>query len=154
MKGSRNKEGNPKNDEFYTPAFIFNALGLEYDVDVCAPCGGVPWIPAGEHYCIKDDGLAQEWHGLVWCNPPYSNPTPWMDKFMAHGNGLALVPTSKARWFKRVWQEADGLLMLESAFKFERLDGQRSDIFMPTMLISMGLEATTALKQSELGRMR
>lgn len=154
MRGSRNKEGNPKNDEFYTPAFIFEALGLRFDMDVCAPAGGVPWIPAKHHYSIAFDGLAQDWQGLVWCNPPYSNPTPWMDKFMANANGVALVPTSKARWFKRLWQEADGLLMLESAFKFERIDGQRSDIFMPTVLISMGSEATNALKASGLGRVR
>ena len=154
MKGSRNKEGNPKNDEFYTPAFIFDALGLKYDVDVCAPTDGVPWIPAAKHYSIADDGLAQEWQGLVWCNPPYSNPTPWVDKFMANTNGVALVPTSKARWFKRLWQEADGILMLDSAFKFERIDGQRSDIFMPTVLISMGEQATNALKSSGLGSLR
>jgi len=154
MLGSRNKEGNPKNDEFYTPAFIFEALGLEYDVDVCAPFDGVPWIPAAKHYSIADDGLIQDWQGLVWCNPPYSKPTPWVDKFIFNANGVALVPTSKARWFKRLWQEADGILMLDSAFKFERLDGQRADIFMPTVLVSMGDKATNALKASGLGKVR
>ena len=154
MRGSRNKEGNPKNDEFYTPEFIFNALGLKYDVDVCAPAGGVPWIPANEHYSIATDGLTQDWLGMVWMNPPYSKPTPWVDKFIEHNYGVALVPTSKARWFKRLWQEADGILMLDSAFKFERTDSQRSDIFMPTVLISMGNKATNALKTSGLGRVR
>jgi len=154
MLGSRNKEGNPKNDEFYTPEFIFNALGLTYDIDVCAPAGGVPWIPAHNHYSIVIDGLTQDWVGMVWMNPPYSKPTPWVDKFIEHGNGIALVPTSKARWFKRLWQEADGVLMLDSAFKFERIDGLRSDIFMPTVLVSMSDEATNALKASRLGRVR
>ena len=154
MKGSRNKVGNPKNDEFYTPAFIFEALGLAFDLDVCAPAGGVPWIPAKHHYSIVFDGLAQEWQGLVWCNPPYSKPTPWMDKFMANANGVALVPTSNGRWFKRLWREADGILMFETALKFERLDGQRSDIFMPTVLVSMGEQSTNALKASGLGRVR
>ena len=154
MKGSRNKEGNPKNDEFYTPEFIFNALGLRYDVDVCAPAGGVPWIPANNHYSIAIDGLTQDWLGMVWMNPPYSKPTPWVDKFIAHNHGVALVPTSKARWFKRLWQEADGIVMLDNAFKFERIDGQRSDIFMPTVLVSMGKQATNALKASKLGRVR
>jgi hypothetical protein len=152
--GSRNKEGHPKNDEFYTPKFIFDALGLSFTTDVCAPVDGVPWIPADKHYSLETDGLAQDWHGLIWCNPPYSNATPWMDKFMAHGNGIALVPTSKAKWFKRLWQEADSILMLESAFKFERIDGQRSDIFMPTVLVSMGEISTRALKLSGLGRAR
>lgn len=154
MLGSRNKAGNPKNDEFYTPSFIFNALDVDFDLDVCAPVAGVPWIPAKKHYSIIDDGLSSDWHGFIWCNPPYSNPTPWVDKFIAHNNGLALVPTSKAKWFKNLWQLADGLLMLESNFKFERLDGQRADIFMPTVLVAKGETAVQALAQSGLGRLR
>ena len=154
MKGSRNREGNPKNDEFYTPTFIFNALALEFDIDVCSPAGGVPWIPATNHYSLAINGLTQDWHGLVWCNPPYSNPTPWMNKFIDHGHGLALIPVSVGKWFGRIWKEADGICKIEQKFKFERVDGQRADIFMPTVLVSMGKQATDALKASKLGRVR
>lgn len=32
-------------------------------------------------YTIDDDGLAQSWSGeKVWCNPPYSNIEPWLEK--------------------------------------------------------------------------
>lgn len=31
------------------------------------------WVGAGE------DGLACVWHGNVWCNPPYSDPGPWVN---------------------------------------------------------------------------
>ncbi len=154
MRGSRNKEGNPKNDEFYTPEFIFNALELKYDVDVCAPAGGVPWIPAAKHYSIADDGLVQDWQGLVWCNPPYSNPTPWMQKFINHSNGVALIPVSVGKWFNEVWTNVDAICKIEQKFKFKRVDGQRADIFMPTVLVSMGDKATNALKASGLGRVR
>ena len=47
-------------DDYYTPKWIFDAIGLEFDLDVSAPPGGSPWIPAKNHFTIIDDGLAQE----------------------------------------------------------------------------------------------
>lgn len=39
MSFSRDHELNAK-DEHYTPAFIFEKLGLQFEIDVCAPRGG------------------------------------------------------------------------------------------------------------------
>lgn len=153
MIGSRQKSGNPKNDEFYTPAFIFKALGLTFDLDVAAPEIETN-VPASQKYTLNIDGLSQEWFGLVWMNPPFSKTEPWADRFLAHGNGVALLPTSKAKWFGRIWAQGDGVLLLPPRFKFDRLDGLRSDIYMPTVLVSMGSLATKALRRSGLGRMR
>jgi len=151
--GSRTKSGNPKNDEFYTPKYIFDRIGIPFDLDVAAPRGGAN-VPADRFYTIEDDGLSQVWQGLVWMNPPFSNATPWVNKFMDHAYGIALLPTSKAKWFKNVWENADAILMVESNFKFDRPDSQRSDIFMPTVLVAMGNKPVAALKASGLGRVR
>ena len=151
--GSRTKTGNPKNDEFYTPKYIFDRIGILFDLDVAAPIGGAN-VPADRYYTAEDDGLAQEWAGLVWMNPPFSAPTLWVDKFLSHANGIALLPTSKAKWFKKVWEQADAILMVESNFKFDRPDDQRADIFMPTVLVGMGAKARQALHSSGLGRVR
>lgn len=32
------------------------------------------------YYSIEDDGLNLGWFGRVWCNPPYSNIRPWIEK--------------------------------------------------------------------------
>lgn len=32
------------------------------------------------YFTEDDDGLAQRWDGRIWCNPPYSNIRPWVDK--------------------------------------------------------------------------
>lgn len=151
--GSRTKAGNPKNDEFYTPKYIFDRIGIPFDLDVAAPIGGTH-VPADRYYTQQDDGLAQEWAGLIWMNPPFSAPTLWVDKFITHANGIALLPTSKAKWFKRIWEEADCILMVASNFKFDRPDDQRSDIFMPTVLVGMGVKSCDALRASGLGRVR
>ena len=93
-------------DDYYTPPHIFETLGLAFDLDVCAPPQGIPWIPAKRYLTQEDDALVADWNGRVWMNPPFSNPTPFVEKFIRHGNGVALVPTSNGRWMGRLW-EAD-----------------------------------------------
>lgn len=78
-------------DDWFTPPWLFEVMGVEFDLDVAAPPGGVPWVPATRYYTQEDDGLAQPWHGFVWCNPPYSDPASWARKWASHGNGLILL---------------------------------------------------------------
>lgn len=87
-------------DDWYTPPYIFETLGMEFDLDPAAPPGGVPWIPAKRHYSEADDGLSQPWFGYVWLNPPYSSPGPWVARLAEHGSGLALIPADTAsKWW-------------------------------------------------------
>lgn len=89
--------------EWYTPPGIFAALGLEFELDVAAPPGGLSWIPARRFYCAADDGLLQPWDGHVWMNPPYGRGIElWMRKMAAHGDGVALVPANtETQWWQR-----------------------------------------------------
>ena len=59
-------------NDHYTPKWVFDLLGVQFDIDVASPPGGVPWIPCDRYFTQVDDGLTQDWHGLIWCNPPYS----------------------------------------------------------------------------------
>ena len=78
--------------DWWTPKWIFDLMDAKFALDPCAPKGGVPWIPAAKHYTVDDDGLAQPWNGMVWCNPPYGKYTgKWMQKMHLHANGVALV---------------------------------------------------------------
>ncbi len=78
--------------EWYTPPGIFEALGLKFDLDPCAPACGLPWIPAARFYSLPDDGLVKPWEGRVWVNPPYGpHAAKWMRRLAAHGDGIALV---------------------------------------------------------------
>ena len=141
-------------DDYYTPPTIFTSLGLSYDMDVSAPPNGVPWIPAKRFLSVIDDGLATPWEGRVWCNPPYSDVTPWANKFIAHGNGIALVQVSKARWFDTLWVKGDGFLILPSNLKFMTPSGETKGIFMPCVLVGMGEENVEAMRRSNLGHVR
>lgn len=78
-------------DAWYTPPWVFEGLGVEFDLDVAAPAEQLPWIPARQSYTAADDGLALPWGGLVWCNPPYSDPGPWCRKWATHPEGFLLI---------------------------------------------------------------
>jgi hypothetical protein len=111
-------------------------------------------VPTHRSYTIDDDGLASDWDGLVWMNPPYSYPTPWVDKFIKHGNGVALIPFSRSRWFTDLWDKADAIMALPSNFKFVTLEGKHASVFMPVALASMGEVGTSALKRLQTNRVR
>jgi hypothetical protein len=78
-------------DAWYTPRWIFDGLGIQFDLDVAAPADAVSWIPADRHYSVADDGLTQPWHGTVWCNPPYSAPRLWCYRWAEHDSGCILL---------------------------------------------------------------
>ncbi len=140
-------------DDQYTPSWLFDAMGLHFDLDVCAPKGGIPWVPASKSYSIEDDALIQPWSGMVWMNPPYSKPSPWVDKFIAHANGVALMPMSKSAWSLKIWSSADAISYI-GTMKFVQPDGSHSQIFMPVLLYAMGDDAVQGLKTLNYSRVR
>lgn len=92
-------------DDFYTPAWLFDRLGVTFDLDPCAAPGA--HVPARTYYTQADDGLAQPWHGLVWVNPPYSQPEQWAQRFTDHGNGVWLSLLRNGGWLIPLLDRAD-----------------------------------------------
>ena len=141
-------------NDHYTPKWVFDLLDVTFDLDVAAPVGGVPWIPALQSYSQADDGLIQPWHGLVWCNPPFSDILPWVRRLNQHGNGIALLPHTKGAWREEIWQRADGLVeskeINQMLFNYQ---GRSNKAVFPTLFIAAwgttGLEAI-----AKLGRVR
>ena len=134
-----------KSDEHYTPAWLFDELGLEFDIDVCAPENGVSWIPAKRYFTESIDCLSQEWVGRVWMNPPFSKPAPFVEKFIQHGNGIALMVVSKSKWFNAIWNAADAITPTARNMKFERPDGSNKTISFQSFLFAMGEDNAKAL---------
>jgi hypothetical protein len=138
-------QARPGKDDLYTPAWLFERLGLRFDLDPCAPPGGVPWVPAARYFTRADDGLAQPWEGRVWMNPPYSNTTPWVLRFMAHGHGVALVQHAKSRWHRLLWEGAEAVVF-PRRFDFAGSPfGGHGEVRMPVWLAAYGPECTEAL---------
>ena len=135
----------PKNDECYTPKWIFDKLGLTFDLDVAHPISNKTYVPALNKFTIEDDGLSKEWFGRVWMNPPYSKPSPWVAKFIQHSNGIAMLPLSQSYWSRDLWNAADAITLTERQPKFLRPDGSELGIRFPTYLFAIGSENAKAL---------
>lgn len=118
-------EATGKTDEWYTPAYIFDALGTTFDMDVATAWKAPSHVPA--HARIYRDSLKCGWYGFIWMNPPFgarNGLTPWLEKFFEHGNGIALVPDrTSAPWFQSAAKRATAVLFLSPKVKFERPDG-------------------------------
>ena len=134
-------------DDWYTPPAIFVAMGETFDLDVCSPPGGVPWIPAKRFYTETDNGLTEPWEGFVWCNPPYSAPTPWLDRIAEHGNGIILVRADlSSGGYYRALTKATSLHVPRGRLQFVNGHGGRTALVtFTTVMLGFGDRATTAL---------
>ena len=137
-------------DDYFTPAWLFEDMAVTFDLDVAAPPGGVPWIPATKYFTMADDGLAQDWEGRVWMNPPYSQATPWVNKFREHGCGVALLPFAKSEWLYELWDSTGVVVVPHRNFAFTTPLNPR--IMLPVALWAFGDWAVDAI--ARIGHVR
>lgn len=93
-----------KTDLWATPQALFDQLDREFGftLDACATPDNAK---CSMFYTREEDGLAQPWYGVVWCNPPYGREIGrWMRKAresaIAGATVVCLVParTDTAWW--------------------------------------------------------
>ncbi len=145
-----------ESNEWYTPKFIFDALGCRFDQDVAAPRGGPRYVPCDRWLDPGVNGLDADWFGFVWMNPPFGHQRHkrmWLKKFFEHGNGIALVPDrTSAPWFQEYAVKADLICFLSGKVKYERPDGSiGGSPGTGTVLLGAGDRAVGALLRCRLG---
>jgi hypothetical protein len=135
-------------DVWLTPPTLIKSLG-EFDLDPCSPLNR-PWDTAKHHFTIEDDGLAQDWFGRVWCNPPYGpGMAPFLRRVVEHGNAMVLIfaRTETKAFFEYVWNEADAILFIKGRISFHTPDGGKGGTAgSPSVLIAYGEENVKALE--------
>jgi hypothetical protein len=139
-------------DEWYTPPYVFDALGTTFDMDVASPGAHVtPWIPASRF--ITDGSLEMAWRGFVWMNAPFGRRNglvPWLAKFVEHGNGIALVPDrTSAPWWQWLAPRVDCVLFVTPKIKFIDVNGvSGGSPAQGTTLAAIGEAGCAALKRA------
>jgi phage N-6-adenine-methyltransferase len=131
----RGTQGTGEN-EWYTPgeylAMAREVLG-EIDLDPASSDEAQGIIEAAHYFTKADDGLAQEWHGRVWLNPPYAQPliADFVAKLVAERlAGLvtaAIMLThnyTDTAWFHEAAGCADAICFTRGRVKFYEPDGE------------------------------
>jgi phage N-6-adenine-methyltransferase len=94
-----------------------------FDLDPAS--GAEPTQYADTRYTEEDDGMAKEWYGNVWLNPPYGrkeNPK-WAKKTYREVPNTrsitALVPASTSEnWWQMYYSEADIFCFIDGRIQF------------------------------------
>ncbi|HTI94704.1 MAG TPA: DNA N-6-adenine-methyltransferase [Puia sp.] len=116
-----------KTDDYYTPEHVFTALDCgTFDMDVAAAQDPRKAFVKAYRY-ISLGGLESEWHGFVWCNPPYGmrgSKMPWIKKVAEHGDGLLLMPDrTSADWWQEAARRCTSLLVVYNKLQFVSPEG-------------------------------
>jgi hypothetical protein len=153
-----NPGGIVQSNEWYTPPEVFISLKVDFDLDVASPKEKIPWLPTEYWFSKDDDGLKKDWFGFVWCNPPYGKDTGlWLDKFVEHGNGIALVfARTDTRWFHDYAIKADILCFIKGRLAFYKPHAvdqyvQAKQGSTGSLLLGCGDKAVHAIEQAKLG---
>jgi hypothetical protein len=139
-------------DEWYTPPYVFEAMGVDFHMDVASPGAHItPWIPAIRF--VTSRSLSREWKGSVWMNPPFgarNGLRPWLDKFFSHRNGVALVPDrTSAPWWQDYADRSDLILFVRKKIRFIRPDGTTGNSpAQGTTLLAVGPRGVVALENA------
>lgn len=84
-----------------TPREFFDKIDekFRFTVDVCATAENTK---CARYFSPDVDGLKQNWDGEVcWCNPPYSDIRPWIEKALqSNATTVLLLPAATdTKWF-------------------------------------------------------
>lgn len=127
MSMSGHQSARMGSDTWLTPPEWIKALG-PFDLDPACP-RDMPWRTATVMYHEGNDGLAKDWHGRVWLNPPFGQRAAlWLRKMAQHGNGIALIParTETAMFYESVWPKARAVCFVRGRPHFHHQDGSRA----------------------------
>jgi hypothetical protein len=125
-------------------------------------------VKATNYYTEKDDGLKQNWHGNVWCNPPYGHInsvkggtkngyTPLFTQKLLHeyrvGNVtqailLVLGNACFMKWFYPLWEFP--LCFHDGRIYFNLPDGSKSDFGFGNTFIYIGPHEDRFIKHFSL----
>lgn len=120
--------------EWYTPPeFVDMARQVlgKIDLDPASNPTAQKWIKAKTYYTKDNDGLAQQWRGCVWCNPPYGQ---WTKKFLSKGleeyqsgnleQAIFLVNRTGAAWYQDLIENFDAVCQVRKRISFYTPEGK------------------------------
>ncbi len=121
-------------DEWETPQDIFDALDKEFHFTL-DPCSTDDNAKCSYHFTEKDDGLKLSWGGeIVFCNPPYSNVTKWVQKASEErATTVMLIPArTDTKWFHKYIYHRTEIRFIKGRLKYS---GAKYNAPFPSMIV-------------------
>jgi len=121
------KPGRSKQD-YCTPDDFFDAVVDRFGRPVWDLAASTENARATGFYSIEQNALRLEWHdlpkGWLWCNPPFADIAPWVEKAFAESvlgaKTLMLVPAGVGtNWFREWVFEKAWVLFLSPRLTFK-----------------------------------
>jgi ParB family chromosome partitioning protein len=128
----RGTQGTGENEWFTPPKYVELARDVlgAIDLDPATHEAAQAVIKAARYFTKTDDGLAQEWHGRVWLNPPYSEIEDWVVKMLAERAvgrvtaGIMLTHNyADTAWFQDALAAVDAVCFKRRRVEFYKVDG-------------------------------
>ncbi len=139
---------NSGNNEWYTPLEIIRSARLvmgSIDLDPASNEIANEVVQATTFYTAETDGLAHEWCGNVWLNPPYSSDLigKFADKVLSeYGNYSQMIVlvnnATETEWFSKLIQNASAVVFPKSRVKFYMPDGKTGAPLQGQAIIYIG----------------
>lgn len=126
---TENKSNTPAElrDIWQTPKFIFDHYNARFNftMDVCASHENK--LVEHSYWTESDDSLSQNWCSVNWCNPPYSNITPWVmkaiDEMKRGCTTVMIIPAdTSVQWFKLAFDNCTECHFIAGRISFIRAD--------------------------------
>ena len=129
---TEHKSNTPANikDSWQTPKEIFDSLDNEFDF-TCDVAASLENRLCAYHFTEEFNALDEEvWGSVNWCNPPYSNITPWVNKAIEqHKLGqttVMLIPAdTSVKWFKLAYESCNEVRFISGRISFINADTQK-----------------------------
>ena len=109
-------------DLWQTPIEIFETLNKEFKFN-CDVAASEKNNLCSKYIDEEKDALKCNWGTSNWCNPPYSNINPWVDKaILEHEKGnntVMLVPSdTSVQWFKKAFDNCSEVRFISGRISF------------------------------------
>ena len=134
VKNRPHVANNSGNNEWYTPAEYIEAARKamgSIDTDPASNDIANKVVKAEKYYTIETNGLAHDWTGNVWMNPPYSSDliSKFVEKLKEqranYNQAIILVNNAtETQWFYEIVKIASAVCFPKSRVKFYMPDGK------------------------------
>jgi ParB family chromosome partitioning protein len=141
---------NSGNNEWYTPEqYILAAKEVmgEIDLDPASSEFANQVVGAKQIYTVDDDGLAKEWAGKVWLNPPYAGElvSLFCNKIAEHYNNgdvteaiILVNNATETGWFGTLIEPASSVVFLKGRVRYYTVDGTKNTPLQGQAVVYMG----------------